>query len=108
MKKIILASLLGIFSVGAAVASDGGIYTIETRETKRERLHIEVSAPVNSVRYTKPRCTHHCARPAAPVKVKTGTEIINHYAVYQPVTVYKHVGNYAQRSFVCNNTNPCM
>ena len=45
-----------------------------------------------------------CAKPAAkklaPVRVKTYTEVIDHYQVYEPVVSYKPAGTYTTRRFV--------
>ena len=45
-----------------------------------------------------------CAKPApkkmAPVRVKTYTEVIDHYQVYQPVVTYNPAGTYATRRFI--------
>ena len=42
-----------------------------------------------------------CAQKVAePVRVKTHTEVIDHYQVYQPVTVYKPMGTQIQRRVV--------
>ncbi len=105
MKKAILASVIAATVCGAAHASDGGVY-YETETVTRN-----VSMNTNTA-YTAPRravvtVARPCARTAAaPVRVKTYTEVIDHYQVYQPVTVYQPVGNYAQRR-VIESARPC-
>ncbi len=64
--------------------------------------------------YNVPRARNVTPRPckrqvAEPVRVKTHTEVIDHYQVYQPVTTYKPVGTEIQRRVVpaktCNKCN---
>lgn len=102
MKKFVFASLFAIAVCGNANASDGGVYI----ETETVTKHVSMNA--NSDTYVAPRRivakrARPCARVAAmgnPVRVKTYTEVIDHYQVYQPVTVYKPVGTYAQRRVI--------
>ncbi len=50
-------------------------------------------------------CQARIATPKiTPVRVKTYTEVIDHYTVYQPVVTYHPAGTYAQRRIVptCN------
>ncbi len=45
-----------------------------------------------------------------PVRVKTYTEVIDHYQVYQPVVTYKPVGEYTTRRYIdapCPKTGTC-
>ena len=64
--------------------------------------------------YNVPRARNVTPRPckrqvAEPVRVKTHTEVIDHYQVYQPVITYKPVGTEIQRRVVpaktCNKCN---
>ncbi|MCM1294696.1 MAG: hypothetical protein NC311_03985 [Muribaculaceae bacterium] len=108
MKKAILVSLFAIVACGGAFASDGGVYY------ESETVSTRVVANASTATYGAPRRTvvsasRPCARRAvavAPVRVKTYTEVIDHYQVYQPVTVYKPVGAYAQRR-VIESPRPC-
>lgn len=102
MKKTILTSVLAGMAVVAANASDGGLYS----ETETYTNHVRYN--VNTINYVAPapRATvaYTCNSCAQPVRVKTHTEVIDHYAVYRPVTVYEPVGTYAERRVVRNNT----
>ena len=114
MKKFIL---FGIFA-GFCATAGASDYIVQEETNTATR----VSADYDIVRYTdngQRRCgatsSRHvsanrpCARGAVaaqPVKVKTHTEVIDHYQVYQPVTVYKPVGAYAERRVVPNK-KPC-
>lgn len=104
MKKVIFASLFAIALCGGANASDGGVYYETQTVTKNVSLNIDTTT------YGAPRVAvaRPCTRNAAttPVRVKTYTEVIDHYQVYQPVTVYKPVGTYAQRRVIAN-VRPC-
>lgn len=108
MKKAILVSLFVATVCGTAVASDGGVY-YET-ETVTKNVSIQMNTTTyDTDAYVAPRrvvAARPCARTAAPVRVKTYTEVIDHYQVYQPVTVYQPVGAYAQRRIV-DAPRPC-
>ena len=45
-------------------------------------------------------CTKPEPKKVSPVRVKTYTEVIDHYQVYQPVVTYKPVGSYSTRRFI--------
>lgn len=110
MKQAILVSLFAAAVCGTAVASDGGIFY----ETETVNKHISVkmdTTKYDANTYVAPSrvvvAARPCARVAAkPVRVKTYTEVIDHYQVYQPVTVYQPVGAYAQRRVV-ESARPC-
>ena len=110
MKKAILVSLFAATVCGTAVASDGGVY-YET-ETVTQNVSVKMDTTTYGAdTYVAPSRTivavRPCARAAAkPVRVKTYTEVIDHYQVYQPVTVYQPVGAYAQRR-VIESARPC-
>lgn len=119
MKKTLFATLFGTIACCAAMASDGGVYTeVETRN--------------NSVRFNYDAETYYVAAPerpvarraivaqrpcgcapkvvaADPVTVKTHTEVIDHYQVYQPVVKYVPAGTYSERRVIetprCNRCN---
>ncbi len=106
MKKTLLSSLLAVVIATAANASDGGIY--QETETVTTRIRYNTSETVVAVR---PTCGYvanvNCARPAprpvpaAPVRVKTHTEVIDHYQLYRPVVNYVPAGTYSERR-VCS------
>lgn len=123
MKKAILFGLFAIF-VGAANASDGTYWETETFTTN-EILRTDtvtyyddayVAPRPIAQRVVKPKTCDRvassidvrpCPRAAEkPVRVKTFTEVIDHYQVYQPVTVYKPVGTYSTRR-VIEAPRPC-
>lgn len=100
MKKVFFIFLSGIIMAGTALA--GVKYTETETVTIVERF------------YNAPRARNVTPRPckrkvAEPVRVKTHTEVIDHYQVYQPVTTYKPVGTEIQRRVVpaktCNKFN---
>ena len=98
MKKLFLASFCAMTFIVPAVA-DGVVTETET-VTSVEVLEYNYTAPryVSSsqvVPHKRP-----CAKRNAPVRVKTHTEVVNHYQLYQPVTVYKPVGRYVERHIV--------
>jgi len=106
MKKTLLSSLLAMVVATAANASDGGIYQETETYTTRIRYNTTVAtAPA------QPQCGYvanvACARPAprpvpaAPVRVKTHTEVIDHYQLYRPVVNYVPAGTYSERR-VCS------
>lgn len=103
MKKTILTSLFAAMVSVAANASDGGVYSETETYTNRVRYNtVEYTAPVQRV---APVAT--CNSCAGPVRVKTHTEVIDHYQVYRPVTVYEPAGTYAERRVVRNTCNRC-
>ena len=105
MKKAILVSLFAATVCGTSFASDGGVFYETETVTKN------VSVKMDTTTYDAPRRTIVAVRPctrvaAKPVRVKTYTEVIDHYQVYQPVMVYQPVGEYAQRRVV-EAPRPC-
>ena len=126
MKNIILTSwIAGLVSVSAYA---GGGYVIWENEYTTTTQHVTVTpvesktvhTPARAVRPAAPRARNvtcgtssvHCGTPRAqyagnPVAVKTHAEVIEHYQVYQPVTVYQPAGNFATRTIV-ENCDRCM
>jgi hypothetical protein len=103
MKKTILTSVFAAMVAFGANASDGGLYSETETYTNRVRYNTTVS-------YAEPRAEFvaTCNSCAQPVRVKTHTEVIDHYQVYRPVTVYEPAGTYSERRVVRNNTcNRC-
>lgn len=94
--KTILFAVLSVMTVfGAAVA---GKYTETETITTVEVWTIE-NVPHGYV-VPRKKCENKSAQ---PVRVKTHTEVIDHYQVYQPVTIYKPVGTQVQRRVVPAN-----
>ncbi len=96
MKKILFVSLTAIFACFGANASDGGVY-METQRYESNKYYGTAEyarAPRTSARRVivgrRP-----CAAPA--VAIKTHTEVIEHYQMYQPVVEYIPVGTYTTR-----------
>lgn len=105
MKKLFLASFCAMTFIVPAVA-DGVVTETETVTTV-EVLEHNYTAP----RYVSSAQVMPCKKPyakrlAAPVRVKTHTEVINHYQLYQPVTVYRPMGKYVEKHIV-PATAPC-
>ena len=100
MKKTILTGLFGAFVATCAFASDGGVYS----ETETYTNHVRYNT--NTVNYAEPapRATvaYTCNSCAQPVRVKTHTELVDHYQVYRPVTVYEPAGVYSERRVIRN------
>ncbi len=94
--KTILFAVLSVMTVfGAAVA---GKYTETETITTVEVWTIE-NVPHGYV-VPRKKCENKSAQ---PVRVKTHTEVIDHYQVYQPVTIYKPVGTQVQRRVIPAN-----
>ena len=93
--------LLGIFSalIVSGVACAGYTYTETETITTYERVGVNPGCGCNK-RCVSSRSVKPCEKRAQPVRVKTHTEVIDHYQVYQPVTVYKPVGTEIQRRIV--------
>ena len=99
MKKVCGMFVVMALACGGAMASD---YTYTETETvvTLERVSIADEMPrFVSSRDVKP--AHPCKKHAGePVRVKTHTEVVDHYMVYQPVTVYKPMGTQIQRRVI--------
>lgn len=95
MKKFLFASFAATI-LAAPVMADGVVTETETVTT------IEVvEYSYNTPRYvSSAQVVPHkrpCAKVAAPVAVKTHTEVIDHYQLYQPVTIYRPAGRISNR-----------
>ncbi len=98
MKKFLFASFMGMVVSMPAVA-DGLVTETETVTT----------VEVVEYNYTVPRYVSSaqvvphkrpCAKRAEPVRIKTHTEVIDHYQLYQPVTIYQPVGRVSTRRVI--------
>ena len=104
MKKILFASFTAMIMATSSMA-DGivteteTVTTVEVLEYSYEMPRYVTSAQV--VPHKRP-----CAKTVAPVRVKTHTEVIDHYQLYQPVTVYKPVGRVSARRII-RGPQPC-
>ncbi len=99
MKKALFTVVMAMIMVAPAMAD--GIITetetvtvFETVEYNRDVTPRYVSS-AQVVPHQRP-----CAKSGAPVRVKTHTEVIEHYQLYQPVTVYQPVGRVSQRRII--------
>lgn len=118
MTKSIFLGFLAIFLCTGAMASDGGIYTETENYTNHVKYDFNTVTYYNDA-YVAPRAAVKTSRPcnaraassldvarpcpvaaAAPVRVKTYSEVIDHYQVYQPVTVYQPIGEYTTRRVI--------
>ncbi len=106
MNKIILTGIVATLIGASAYASDGGMVTETYTSSEYVRANSDTIYYAEQVKPAPARAyttKHKCARPAtmaAPVAVKTHTEVINHYTVYQPVTKYVPVGTVSTREVV--------
>lgn len=99
MKKYLLAMFGVLFVCGVARA--GYTYTETETITTYERFGADVGCGCGcDKRFVSSRDVKPCAKKAQPVRVKTYTEVIDHYQVYQPVTIYKPMGTEIQRRIV--------
>lgn len=112
MKKILCSVLVSVFCCAAAFADVK--YTETEVVTTWENVDIVVEAPTQSQRFYSSRDVARAnSRPCAqnkaePVRVKTHTEVIDHYQVYQPVTIYKPMGTQIERRVVpVKSCNKC-
>lgn len=110
MKKLASAAFATIVSFSGAYASDGGVY-LETsnvysgtaRYTRAQTVSTAATMRPAARRVVVGRRPCPCNRTAvggAPVEVKTHTEVIEHYQVYQPVVEYIPAGTYTRRHVV--------
>jgi len=117
MKKLICASLMSIVTLAAANASDGGVYMETsnvysgTAQYTRATNTTTISAPRTAARravvgHRPCPCGRVASAPMNPVAVKTHTEVIDHYQVYQPVVEYVPAGTYTTRRVV-SRIRPC-
>lgn len=102
MKKIFCAGVISALICSNVMAD--GVYVETETVTTWENVDVVVEAPVQQ-RFYSSRDVRPISRPCAqkvaePVRVKTHTEVIDHYQVYQPVTVYKPMGTQIQRRVV--------
>lgn len=114
MKKVLFASILAIATFAGAQASDGGVY-IETSNVYSGTAQYTRATTVNATetntgarRVVVGHRPCPCRRTAAmaPVAVKTYSEVIDHYQLYQPVIEYVPAGTYTRRHVV-SNVRPC-
>lgn len=112
MKKLVFASILAIMACAGANASDGGVYMETSNVYSGTAQYTRATTTSNEserrvVIGHRPCPCQRAAVPApAPVAVKTHTEIIDHYQVYQPVVEYVPAGTYTRRRMV-ENVRPC-
>ena len=112
MKRLFFAGLMSVCFLGTALAN----YKITETDvlTTWESVDVIVEQNVQPRRFYSSRdvvransrpCAHSAGK---PVRVKTHTEVIDHYQVYQPVTVYKPMGTQIQRRVVpVESCNKC-
>lgn len=98
MKQVLFASVMAMGIVTAGMA-DGVVTETETITTV-EVVEYSYDTPryVSSVQVVPHK--RPCAKRSEPVRVKTHTEVIEHYQLYQPVTVYQPVGRVSQRRII--------
>ena len=108
MKKILFASFAAAIMATSSMAD--GIVTETETITTVEVLELNYGAPryVSSAQVVPHK--RPCAKTSAPVRVKTHTEVIDHYQLYQPVTIYQPAGRVSERRIIrapqsCNKCN---
>ncbi len=111
MKKVILSGLAAALVCVSANASDGGLYLDTERVETRSQQYVD-SDVYTARQYVAPRAVVDIPRPCAysagnPFSVKTHTEVIDHYQMYQPVVTYMPAGTYSQRRVVENPRPRC-
>jgi hypothetical protein len=96
MKNILFALFAAMFVATSAMA-DGIVSETETVTTV-EVVEYNYTAP----RYVSSAQVVPHKRPCAnaPVRVKTHTEVIDHYQLYQPVTIYQPAGRVSTRRII--------
>lgn len=104
MKKILFVAFAAAIVAMPSMAD--GIVTETETVTTVEVLDYNYTAP----RYVSSAQVMPCKRPyakraSAPVRVKTHTEVIDHYQLYQPVTIYKPVGKKIEKHII--PAKPC-
>lgn len=110
MKKLASAAFAAIVSFSGAYASDGGVY-METSNVYSGTARYTRAQTVSTATTTRPaarrvvvgrrpRPCNRAAIAAEPVAVKTHTEVIEHYQVYQPIVEYVPAGTYTHRHVV--------
>ncbi len=113
--KIALLSVLAAVTVASSAQASDMRYTETFTETNHEVINVETVTFTNAA-YATPRapkcgCAHKtsldvarhaqpCQKKLAPVHVKTYTEVIDHYTVFEPVVTYRPAGTYAHRRIV--------
>ena len=111
MKKFIGFVVMSVLVSGVAFADVK--YTETEVVTTWENIDVVVSAPAQPQRFYSSRDVRPVVKPCErsagqPVRVKTHTEVIDHYQVFQPVTVYKPMGTQIQRRVVpVTSCNKC-
>lgn len=110
MNKLFSAIFMVMVVCGSAVAD----FTYSETETVTvvERIYeapIAQPAPKPTSRFVSSRdvvAARPCDKRAGnPVRVKTHSEVIDHYQVYQPITVYQPMGRQVERRIVL--AKPC-
>ena len=101
MKKIVLSCALAGLIAMPAVACGSDTYTETVTTTSHVKYsYVEEKYVAPKVVYVKRPCVKKVAK---PVYVKTHTEIVDHYQIYQPV--YQPVGVYTESRIV--EAQPC-
>ena len=105
MKKVLISTLLiaGFAASAHAYAYDGGMIGERERVVRYGNTCGKTCAKTCNRNCGAPRVSN-CA--PAPVRVKTHTEVVDYYQLYQPVTVYQPAGVVAERRVIMN-PQPC-
>lgn len=110
MKKILLFVIFGLVGTFNAFAD----VNFSETETITTWENVTVVSDAGPVRYRSSRdvamphrpCMHAASN--QPVRIKTHSEVVDYYQVYQPVTVYQPMGVQVERRFVpAHRCNKC-
>ncbi len=105
MKKCLIVGLCAAMVFGPATAAVK--YTETETVVTVERIYANRGCCAK--RFASSKDVRPCERKVEnPVRVKTHTEVIDHYQVFQPVTVYRPMGTQIERRVVpVKNCNKC-
>lgn len=109
MKKTLFAGLIaGI--VCSANASDDGFENYFIGQTTKTEPVVTVQESREPVvqQYVISINTKKCSKcQKKQIRIKDYTEVIEHYQVFEPVTIYKPVGTYSERHIVEPRCSRC-
>ena len=109
MKKVLLFVIFGLVGTFNAFAD----VNFSETETITTWENVTVVSDAGPVRYRSSRdvvAPRPCMRATSnqPVRIKTHSEVVDYYQVYQPVTVYQPMGVQVERRFVpAHRCNKC-
>ncbi len=115
MKKILFVGLI-VGIVCSANASDDGFENYFIGQTTKSEQPMMVPPAIREPVVTeyvvkqpvvKKKCSKCSKCQKKQIRVKDYTEVIEHYQVFEPVTIYKPVGTYSERHVIEPRCNRC-